>query len=376
MKSDLEILYTPRRVGARRAANRLVAQAMEACDGEAGSPTGSSYARYEQLGAGEWGVVFLEATSITSRSLGRLGGFVLSGATLPRYEALVGRFKAKNPDGLLLVQLTHTGPVSHPSTERVCASPDPPAGVRYLLEEELGRIQERFVSVSLLAEKAGFDGVDIKLCHGYLGNEILRPANTRPDRWGGSPENRMRLAVNVLEEVVRQRASADFLVGSRISFYENRPGGCGTAGPQSTEYDPADMLALIRAMDRCGADYVNVSGDAPAGGIADAPDEERQTGTLWAERVVKEFAAREGLALAVMGTGYSSFGPEMAGVAAGRVASGRSDFPGFGRQSWADPLFPLKLRAGGDVYYCEQCGACARLMSSQRPAFCVKNKRR
>ena len=43
-----------------------------------------------------------------------------------------------------------------------------------------------FVQAASIAEQTGADGIDFKQCHGYFCTEILRPANIRPDRFGGS----------------------------------------------------------------------------------------------------------------------------------------------------------------------------------------------
>jgi 2,4-dienoyl-CoA reductase-like NADH-dependent reductase (Old Yellow Enzyme family) len=256
--------------------------------------------------------------------------------------------------------------------DRVTAIPEPPPGVRYLSSDEIEEIKDQFVAATVLAERAGFDGVDIKLCHGYLGNELVRPVNTRPDRWGGSFEDRTRFVREVYAGIVSAHLGHDFVVGSRISFHERRPGGCGTAGPDSTAFDPRESLELIGLLSRLGAAYVNVSG----GGLGedagtDACDDERRVGTLYYERLARSYVLRQGLDLAIVGSGYSELGPQALSVARERVSSGQADLVGFGRQSFADPEFPLKLRDGRDVQYCRQCGSCATLMLAQRDAGCV-----
>ena len=227
MASDIDILFTPRDIGSRSAPNRFVAQAMEASDGaHDGAVSERALARYLRLADGGWGVVFVEATSVTPASRGRLRGLLLTQATLTGFEALVAQFKARNPAALLMIQLTHSGRQTHASMDRVTVLPDSPPGVRYLDAEEIEDIKRQFVEAAILAERAGFDGVDIKLCHGYLGTELLRPANTRPDRWGGSFENRTRFVREVFEEIATRQPVAGFVLGSRVTFYE-RPSDRG-----------------------------------------------------------------------------------------------------------------------------------------------------
>lgn len=118
-------------------------------------------------------------------SLGRLGGLVLTESTVKSFELLVRRLKSRNPAGLLIIQLTHSGRQSHPETDRVAVCPNPPSGVRYLSSGEIEQIRRQFVDAAHLAEKVGFDGIDLKLCHGCLGAGMLRPMNIREDEWGG-----------------------------------------------------------------------------------------------------------------------------------------------------------------------------------------------
>jgi 2,4-dienoyl-CoA reductase-like NADH-dependent reductase (Old Yellow Enzyme family) len=346
---------------------------MEASDAdEGGAVSPRTLLRYQHLAEGKWGTVFVEATSVTPTSLGRLRGLVLTEATLASFRELTSGFKKRNPDGLLMVQLTHSGRHSHPGTDRTAVSPGSPPGPRYLSGGEIEQIKHQFVDATLLAEGAGFDGIDLKLCHGYLGTELLRPANTRPDRWGGSLENRTRFMVEAFTEIKSRLQSSSFVLGSRISFYEGTRGGCGTRGPDSRELDPSETLELLRIMDRLELDYVNVSGSGTAAqGVKGLHAEEQRVGTLWYERLTRSFVHREGIGLAVIGTGYTALGQGALTTAARRIVSGHTDLVGFGRQSFADPLLPAKVQNGEPVSYCVLCSSCAELMGSERNAGCV-----
>lgn len=68
--------------------------------------------------------------------------------------------------------------------------------------EDIAELQNRFVNTSVLAEKAGFSGVQIHGAHGYLISQFLSPiSNQRQDAWGGSIENRARLLLNFVKAV-------------------------------------------------------------------------------------------------------------------------------------------------------------------------------
>ena len=110
-----------------------------------------------------------------------------------RLESLVKEMREINPKPLIFFQINHSGRHSQAAFSKV-VSPYPTGDptVHVLTEEEIERIGEQFVKASIIAKQVGADGVDFKHCHGYLGGEMLRPANTRADRFGGSfqmPEN-------------------------------------------------------------------------------------------------------------------------------------------------------------------------------------------
>ncbi|OGO04817.1 MAG: hypothetical protein A2Y73_02200 [Chloroflexi bacterium RBG_13_56_8] len=369
---DPSILFSPCRIGPRVAPNHFVVQPMEACDGLHGAVSERSLARYSRLAEGGWGVIIVEATSVTSTSMARLGGFRLAESTQKSFASLVRELKARNPEGLLILQLTHSGPLSHPETDRVSVCPNPPAGFRCLSSDEIEGVRRQFVHAAHLAEEVGFDGVDLKLCHGYLGAEMLRPANTRKDEWGGTFENRTRFVVRAFEEIQSRVSSKDFVLGSRISFYEGTPGGSGTNSPTSAAFDPSENYALIELMRRLELSYVNISGFGTADpGSEELPPEEVRVRTLWYERLAKSFIERESLHLAVMGSGYSVFGQDSPAVASRRLRRGYTDLVGFGRQSFADPLFPAKVRSGEPFHNCMDCGVCTERMLGGQHSGCA-----
>ena len=134
---------------------------------------------------------------------------LLTAATQPsiaRAEDLIAAHRERfgsNADGDLYVglQLTHSGRHARPNVydrpEPLAATRHPvldqrfPRGVRVLADDELDRLADEFVAAARLARDAGFQFVDVKACHGYLGHELLG-AHNRPGRYGGSLENRTR----------------------------------------------------------------------------------------------------------------------------------------------------------------------------------------
>jgi 2,4-dienoyl-CoA reductase-like NADH-dependent reductase (Old Yellow Enzyme family) len=116
-------------------------------------------------------------------------------------------------------QIYHGGSraVAEEGEELVSASDDAASGARALTLGEVEKVRDDFIAAAKLAERAGFDGVQIHAAHGYLINQFLSSElNRRTDRYGGSIENRTRLASEIIDGV-RSACRPDFQIGLRIS---------------------------------------------------------------------------------------------------------------------------------------------------------------
>jgi 2,4-dienoyl-CoA reductase-like NADH-dependent reductase (Old Yellow Enzyme family) len=126
----------------------------------------------------------------------------------------------KAAGSLAIVQLHHAGMRSPPDligTRPVCPSDDAETGARALTLAEAEQLAEDFVRAALRAERAGFDGVQVHGAHGYVLCQFLSPEiNRREDRYGGSPERRARILLDVVAGI-RSRCRPDFVVGVRLS---------------------------------------------------------------------------------------------------------------------------------------------------------------
>ena len=136
-------------------------------------------------------------------------------------------------DGLLIgLQLTHSGRFCRPDTYD---RPEPrilyrhplldrrlklPDDYPVLTDAEIEAIIEEFHRAAALAWKLGFDFVDIKHCHGYLGHEFLS-AHTRGGKYGGSFENRTRFLREVVQGIRSNCAGLGIAV--RLSAVDTLP---------------------------------------------------------------------------------------------------------------------------------------------------------
>jgi 2,4-dienoyl-CoA reductase-like NADH-dependent reductase (Old Yellow Enzyme family) len=367
------ILRSAAPFGRRTAPNRFLSQPMEGNDGESGgSPSARTISRYAALGRGNWGVGVVEAASVVPDCLARVNQLVLERNNLDGFKRLVAAYKEANPDGLLLIQITHSGRKGSGGTVPTTLTPGGPAGARLLSTAEVEDIRRRFVSASLLAEDAGADGIDFKMCHGYFGAELLRPSNDRTDAWGGSWENRSRFLTESIPEIRAAAVHPDFLVGVRISMYEGIRGGCGTTSPDDIIEDLSEMTALATLLHRLGADYINISAGIP-GETSEITRPVPQSRWFYLHharysKIVMDTlrsAAAPGQRPAVVQSAFSILKAGALEFAAECVDRGYADFAGFGRQQFADPETPAKLMRGEEPLWCVACSGCSKLMAKQ-----------
>ncbi|WP_035796740.1 oxidoreductase [Kitasatospora mediocidica] len=116
-----------------------------------------------------------------------------------------------------------------------------------LTEEEIEQTIEDFARTAELAQRAGYDGVEIMGSEGYLINEfIAAPTNLREDRWGGDYRNRIRFPVEIVRRV-RERVGADFILIYRLSMLDLIPGGSTLE----------EVVTLAREIEAAGATIIN-----------------------------------------------------------------------------------------------------------------------
>ncbi len=370
-------LFSPGQIGSQKTTNRLVSQAMEANDAEPGGGVSErTIERYKRLAQGGWGIVVVEATAVTEKSLARRHQLIMHECNLDGFKKLVHDVKQINNDCVLLIQLTHSGQKSHPAfSEPVSICPVSKNGARILSSEEIRQISSQFTTSALLCEQAGADGVDLKMCHGYFGAEMLRPANTRQDRWGSSFENRIRFLQETITSVKSQLKNKDFIMGSRVSLYEAIRGGCGTAGHDELIEDLSEMKQVIKTMHALGMHYVNVSAGIP--GVTSEVtrpvkgSERFVLQHLRYTKTVKAHLAALHAPMQTIGSAYSVLQQEGICLADEIIQKGYSDFIGWGRQSFADPLMPVKLQQGDAVHWCTACSGCSKLMLAQLNDGCI-----
>lgn len=151
--------------------------------------------------------------------------------------------------GKIALQILHAGRDSYqpePYAPSAIATSNRYGSVA-MTDEQIERTIADFVACALLAKEAGYDGVEIMGSAGYLINQFLvAHANQRTDRWGGTYQNRMRFAVNIVE-AVRQAVGKEFIIIYRLSMLDLLEKG--------SDWDEIEQLA--QAVEAAGATMIN-----------------------------------------------------------------------------------------------------------------------
>ena len=277
--TDDAALLQPIAIGANTARNRLFMAPLTRSRAESdGTPSDLQVEYYAQRASA--GLIITEATAVSQ--VGN-GAYVNTpGIYTDRHQEKWADVAAAvhAQDGLMFTQLWHVGRMGHPDisgVESVAPSPiaakmlaHTPTGKkplpvpRALETDEIAGVVGQFRAAARRAIDAGMDGVEIHSANGYLLHQFLADAtNNRSDRYGGSPENRARLAAEVVEAVADE-IGAD-RVGVRIS-----PGnGAGDVNEVDTVSAYEGLLQRISPL---GLAYLHVliNPDAPEFGIVRA----------------------------------------------------------------------------------------------------------
>lgn len=241
--------------------NRVVKAAME--EGMAGSsqlPDERLVSLYRCWGDGGAGLLITGNVMVHAEALTGPGGIVLDDrAPLEPFERWAQAGKAGG--AAMWMQVSHPGRQVRAEMPGVAWAPSAVAielgkhSKRFarpvaMTPEQIGATVRGFTTTATLAERAGFDGVEVHAAHGYLISQFLSPlVNHRSDEWGGSLENRARLLLDVIR-AIREAVSPTFAVAVKLNSADFQRGG----------FDELDAARVIEMLGPLGVDLVELSG--------------------------------------------------------------------------------------------------------------------
>ena len=265
-------------------------------------------------------------------------------------------------DGKIVMQILHSGRYGYQPFV-VSASPiKSPISMfkpRELSESGILKTIKHYARCAKLAQKAGYDGVEIMGSEGYLINQFLcQRTNKRTDRWGGDIENRMRLPVEIVRRV-REAVGPNFIIMYRHSLLDLVEGG--------NSWD--EVVAVAKALESAGASIIN-------------------TGIGWHEARVPTIVTSVPRAAFRSLAGRLKQEVKIPVVASNRInmpdeaehilASGEADMVSMARPFLADPDFVRKVESGrvDEINTCIACNqACLDHTFSNQRASCLVNPR-
>ena len=378
----------------KKIGNRFSILPMEGWDGTAtGKPTEFTRRRWENFGRSGakliWGG---EAIAVRHDGRANPNQLVINSDNLGDLESLreilvdhhEKEFGTSN-DLLVGLQLTHSGRFARPNAKDKLESRtayqhpildkkfDVDSEQSILSDDELRRLIEDFVVAATLADKAGFEFVDIKHCHGYLGHELLSGFD-RPGDFGGSFENRTRFLREIVAGV---QAETSLQIGTRISIFDFvpfQPGEdglgepafkghykCGFGGDETGQGinldEPDQFLNLLEELGvrlvctTAGSPYYNPHIQRPAlfpPSDGYQPPEDPLVGVARQIKATGDLK-RKHPNLVFVGSAYSYLQEWVARVGQRVLREGMADFVGLGRMVLSYPEMPADILAGREL---------------------------
>ena len=385
---DLSVLAQPLTVGSKTIPNRLACQAMEGCDGTPdGRPDVLTKRRYDRFAKGGAGLIWFEATAVMEEGRANPRQLYITKDNLDDYKRQVETiketaFKANGYAPLIVMQATHSGRYSKPNgvpapliayNNPIFEKDNPIAPERIVTDDYLDRVGEALVEGAVLAEQAGFDGVDIKCCHRYLNCELLSAYN-REGRYGGSLQNRTRLLRESIAGA-KERCGKDFIVSSRLNVYDGfpHPYGFGVSTDGTLDFDPTEPIWLLKELEKLGVELLNITMGNPyfnphvnrpfASGGYDI-DEHPLEGVA---RMLHGIAALKQAVpdMKIISSALSYLGVAAPNVVSAFIQEGGFDIGGFGRTIFAYPNFAKDILTKGGMdknNICICCSKCTHIM--------------
>lgn len=369
-----ERLFRPIRLGEMEVKNRFVMAPMATnFSTKDGFVTEQMKAYYAERARGGVGLIIVEEACVDA-PVGKGGALQLyidddkHILGLKQLVDIIHRHGAKAAK-----QLHHAGRLA--ATRYTNCQPVAPSAIaapggdmpRELSIAEIEAIVDKFAEAAERAKKAGFDGMEIQACHGYLlSNFLSADSNKRQDAYGGSLRNRAKLLLDVVD-TVRNKVGTNYPVWVRL---------CAQEFHTDNGIKPNESQQLARWLEEAGVIALDVSADyhRAAFGMAWKVEGEKTArppaahphGYLipWAESIKKV------VNIPVVLTGWMT--PEVGEQA---IREGKIDMVGMARPLLADPEIPNKVASGrlGDIRPCIGCLKCRDLFGADKAVACSVN---
>lgn len=262
----------------------------------------------------------------------------------------------------ICLQILHTGRYAyHPFNISASAikAPINPFKPRQMSERQIKKTIKDFSSTCELAQKSGYDGVEIMGSEGYLINQfICQRTNQRQDKWGGSYANRIRIALEIVK-ACRQKVGTDFIIIFRLSMLD--------LVEQGSNWD--EIVELAKALEQAGVTILNTGIGWHEARIPTISTSVPRAAFSWVTAKMKKEVSIPLITTNRINT------PE---VAEAIISRGDADMVSMARPMLADPEFVNKAASNqsDSINICIACNqACLDHVFKQKRASCLVNPR-
>lgn len=322
-----------------KAKNRIVIPPMVCFSftGEDGFATEDNINHYKALAEGGAGVIVLEANAVEKD--GRLSNDqmgIWSDEFIECLKPIAENFH--NNDVISLVQIHHAGLKSPKNVVDLPIAPsdyDKDGTVaREITVDEIKRVQHSFLKAALRVKKAGFNGIELHGAHGYLIDQFMSPiTNKRNDEYGGTLENRMRFALEIVE-MIKAEVGEDFILGYRM----------GGNAPTLVE-----GVEIAKALEAKGVDLLHVSAGISGENIPEPPKDFPYNWIVYCGTEIKKQVKIPVIVVNGIRT------PEQASYI---IENNLADFVAVGRGHLVDPNWAKKAGSSLEPATCLKCQKC------------------
>jgi len=229
-----------------------------------GNPTDAQIRLYQRWAEGGVAAMIIGEVQVSPHFAEKPGNLVLHSNSDSAHFRELAR-KGTSNGAQLWLQLGHAGALAHApiSIPKGPSAIDVPGlTCEALTTQEIQSIPTEFASAASMAQSLGFSGVQIHAAHGFLLSQFLSPLfNKRDDEYGGSIDARMRLLIEVVEQV-RGAVDPAFVVSVKLNATDQLSGGL----------EEEKSLDVISSLDKTNIDLVDISGGTYFPGAKSASD--------------------------------------------------------------------------------------------------------
>ena len=354
-------LFQPLDLGFTTLKNRVLMGSMHTMLEEVPNGFERAAVYFAERAKGQVGLIVTGGISPNKDGVVATGGeCLIKESQIPKHQLITNAVHKEG--GKICLQILHTGRYAY---HKGLVAPSPikaPINMftpREMNEEDIQRTINDFANCAELAQKAGYDGVEVMGSEGYLINQFLvKRTNHRTDEWGGEYENRMQFPLEIIK-AVRERVGENFIIIYRLSMLDLVEGG--STWPE--------VVKLAKALEATGVTIINTGIGWHEARVPTIATSVPRGGFSW---VTQKLMGEVSIPLVAVNR------INMPETAENIIANGHANMVSMARPFLADPELVVKAKEGrvDEINTCIGCNqACLDHTFSMKVCSCLVNPR-